>query len=305
MFRDSRSQEMMSDVTILGEQTEMLVDSALVETMRHLIIVKYACVASLVLLLHEYCMTLDDEISLVWPSPWTITKVFFLCNRYSPFLDVPMAVRIFLGITPGKACATEWQAFGYIYDFGIIVAEGIPTIRTYAIWNCNKWILCILVVVASGVYISSAVILHDIFQSYEYPVLSLPTKMYCLPFTSDQRVWKGYILNMAHEFVIISLTMVQRYTSSTRSHGLSPLVKVLYCDGILFYLAMLGMSVLNLCLIFGTPPALSPMMQIPLRVVHSVMSSRVLLNLRKAARVEEASSLHLSDIDFQIPDYLR
>ncbi|OJA17249.1 hypothetical protein AZE42_12567, partial [Rhizopogon vesiculosus] len=33
-------------------------------------------------LVYDYFLTLDDEISYIWNSPWTVVKVLFLVNRY-------------------------------------------------------------------------------------------------------------------------------------------------------------------------------------------------------------------------------
>jgi len=54
---------------------------------------------------------------------------------------------------------------------------------------------------------------------------------------------------MIHEFAIIILTLLQRYMSSTRTRGASPLVEVLYRDGrSTAFPAMRGTRLAELCL---------------------------------------------------------
>ncbi|EMD33696.1 hypothetical protein CERSUDRAFT_67843 [Gelatoporia subvermispora B] len=186
------------------------------------------------------------KITLVWPSRWNYTKVLYILNRYSPFVDTALALQ----------CLQE-----------AIPKRFILLVRTYALWNCNKYILVMLSAIFANAVDADAAIMR-----YEG----------CVPINA-QGLWFNFLLNMIIEFVVIALTLLRRFVSafSTRTH--SPMLKVLYRDGILFYLAMLAMSIMNICLILTAPPAISPMMQIPLRVVYSTLCSRALLNLRKAA----------------------
>jgi len=36
---------------------------------------------------YDYLLTFDDERTLMWPKPWSPTKVLFLMIRYLPFVD--------------------------------------------------------------------------------------------------------------------------------------------------------------------------------------------------------------------------
>jgi hypothetical protein len=36
---------------------------------------------------YDHLLTLDLEISQIWSSKWTITKVLFLITRYLPYVD--------------------------------------------------------------------------------------------------------------------------------------------------------------------------------------------------------------------------
>ncbi|KAI0701637.1 hypothetical protein C8Q76DRAFT_802604 [Earliella scabrosa] len=63
----------------------------------------------------------------------------------------------------------------------------------------------------------------------------------------------------------------------------SVLVQTLYRDGIHFYCIVLGFTIVNVLVMLFGPEGLTSVMQILLRVIHSALCTRVLLNLRKAA----------------------
>ncbi|TFK63335.1 hypothetical protein BDN72DRAFT_734017, partial [Pluteus cervinus] len=45
-------------------------------------------VASSTLYLYDLLLSLDLEVDLLWPSKWTLIKVFYLLQRYLPLIDM-------------------------------------------------------------------------------------------------------------------------------------------------------------------------------------------------------------------------
>lgn len=35
---------------------------------------------------YDYLLTFEQEVSLIWPSPWNVVKILFLTTRYTPFV---------------------------------------------------------------------------------------------------------------------------------------------------------------------------------------------------------------------------
>ncbi|KAJ7159780.1 hypothetical protein C8R46DRAFT_1287448 [Mycena filopes] len=54
--------------------------------------VKYSDVASIALLAFEYFLTFNLELTLIWPSKWTVSKSLFVLSRYLPFAEVPLTL---------------------------------------------------------------------------------------------------------------------------------------------------------------------------------------------------------------------
>ncbi|OCH85000.1 hypothetical protein OBBRIDRAFT_347288 [Obba rivulosa] len=284
--------------------SSLLYDPAFPDILHQLYFIKYANVAALTVAVYDYLVTLDDEISLVWPSRWSYTKALYLFNRYSPFVDAVLAVHSMSSLADPAACAIEYPALTYLYTLGMTVSQTILMVRTYAIWNCNKYILGFHVSLNTGLLIGAVYILNRVLQNVVYGDVNLMRYEACMPSTSTQAIWPMFVLNMTSEFVVVVLTLIQRYISAYHIRATSPMLRVLYRDGMLFYFAMLAMSILNLCLMIAGPPAVSPMMQTPLRVIYSTLCTRVLLNLRKAALKMDAVTIPGGTVQFATHSYL-
>ncbi|KAJ7201662.1 hypothetical protein GGX14DRAFT_544678 [Mycena pura] len=80
--------------------------------------VKYMNVASMTILVFDYLLSFELEVSLVWGTKWSFSKVFFLCSRYPPFLDVPL--QLWYSLTPNMNINTGGTFLG------IAMAEVAP-----------------------------------------------------------------------------------------------------------------------------------------------------------------------------------
>jgi len=52
----------------------------------------YMTVASIMLLVYDYMLTLDSELLLIWSSRWNLVKALFLLVRYMPFIDMVLLI---------------------------------------------------------------------------------------------------------------------------------------------------------------------------------------------------------------------
>ncbi|KAI0701625.1 hypothetical protein C8Q76DRAFT_236275 [Earliella scabrosa] len=106
---------------------------------------------------------------------------------------------------------------------------------------------------------------------------------------ADRDTWPAYACLAFGETGIVAATLLKYLwdidvnRSSITPCGPLPLTRTMYRDGLLFYAVALVMSITNLLVMLLAPMELAPLMQMPLRLVHSTLCGRVLLNLRKAA----------------------
>ncbi|KAF9000227.1 hypothetical protein BDQ17DRAFT_683281 [Cyathus striatus] len=122
----------------------------LVEFMHDLAVTRYVAVAGCVLLFYDWLITLDDEITYIWPSRWSSTKAIFLLNRYVN-LGLQLAVEVHLiGLTPVKSHST---CVSYIVGYGITVFISLASIhvlvllRTWIVWQRRRAVTVLLGVI--------------------------------------------------------------------------------------------------------------------------------------------------------------
>ncbi|KAI0083626.1 hypothetical protein BDY19DRAFT_620149 [Irpex rosettiformis] len=113
------------------------------------------------LTLYEYCLTFSQERELIWRRKISVVSILFLINRYALILQgifntIKLSIWIEYytdseGWVDGlpQACAVvSW--FGVACEYLISLAFSVfSAVRTYAIWEHDKRILAILLVLGS------------------------------------------------------------------------------------------------------------------------------------------------------------
>ncbi|KAJ8468234.1 hypothetical protein ONZ51_g9768 [Trametes cubensis] len=245
--------------------------------------VKYAGLFSSTYLLLEIISTLEDEVRLIWPSRWSIMKIIFLLNRYSPLIDSTLGLTMMLGTTDPHSCDVQFHFLIYTYTIGSFLSESILIARTLALYEFNPWIMCIMATIALGVIVPGLYMSHYVLSRIQYPSRAVLEISGCVPSIDDGLSWVLYMCVLISETVVIALTVYKMWQTSVDLKQRSLLVWTMYRDGSLYYVVLLVLSIVNLCFMLLAPKAATSIIQMPLRVVHSTLCTRVLLNLRKVA----------------------
>jgi len=186
---------------------------------------------------------------------------------------------------------------GWSWCIGSFVAQNILILRTYALCNRNKYLISILILIHAGCNVGVWVIDSQFLVG---PVLNIENN--ALPNTSlaafaeiilsviDQirNLWRVYLIIFLDETVIVVITIV--YIFRAGGYKYTTLIWTIWRDGIAFYVCLQGLSMFNIFFIrFGsTNLYYLPMSAASLhRVMHSILTARMLLNLRRAALPEQ------------------
>ncbi|KAK7040586.1 hypothetical protein R3P38DRAFT_428577 [Favolaschia claudopus] len=269
-------------------------------------------VSSAMLWVYDYILTFDREVSLIWASQWSLTKILFLVSRYSAVVDLPMA--LYYSMAPHiavKHCSRLHEAISWSIFVGISVAEVILVVRTYALSGCNRYVLLIFLSLwASGTCVCIVLVVL-FFRSavYEPPPFAGIPGCYL---ASGNKV----ILTMPFILVLSYDTNIMAYTLwlgiNKHRHLKSPLKNILYRDGITYYIVLSAISLLNV-LILESPIIPQTALQglgthvfffllVFLSVMHSILSTRIILHIRAVdrwTRMESTAVLSETDIVFR------
>ncbi|KAJ7133777.1 hypothetical protein C8R46DRAFT_650889 [Mycena filopes] len=265
--------------------------------------VKYMDVASMTILLYDYLLSLELEISLVWGTRWSLSKIFYLCARYPPFIDVPIV--LWYELQPNidiKNCfplyaSSSWGAF-----FGIATAEAILVLRTYALLGCNNRFLTWFVIQYVAIACATVVILSLFLKSLKFGAPPLPTVVGCQLVDGSLILVVAFILVLLNETILMICTLwvgVKRFR-----HSNNRLITTLYRDGISYFVLLFLISAANLAVLIWGPLELVDLFNTFLRVMHSVLSTRIVLHVRAVHGDEQRSgrtSQNLGDPRYRVP----
>ncbi|KAH8102028.1 hypothetical protein BXZ70DRAFT_47824 [Cristinia sonorae] len=262
----------------------------------------YLDVVSAALLVYDFLLTFHAEVRLIWPSRWNLIKVLFFLTRYLPFIDISLVLfyQTKTNITV-ETCKKAYYPAGWLIVIGITLAEIILMIRTWAIWGRSRRIAICLGVACVSLLVPVLVIEHLWLKTLVFSPYPSPATPGCLLTGGSSIIAVSFIIVIIFETFVLVLTLikgVQHY----RLAGNRDLVAVLYRDGVLFYIYLFIISIINFIVIVAAPRELADILAIFQRVMHSCLSARVLLNLREArereTRLTSLNSTPLQHISF-------
>ncbi|KAG1854102.1 hypothetical protein C8R48DRAFT_722250 [Suillus tomentosus] len=226
------------------------------------------------ILIFDYLITLETESQWVWHRRWTFVRCVFTVSRYLPFFAVGMTFTGALRTQyyPGESCVRFGQASTVLHIICILAAEGLLITRIYASWN-SKRLLAFLIV---------------------FPVVCFSWTANpgdCLFVGGRNNVYEYSVL-LLYELVLFCLMMYIRFSKYGNVVGL--LQRTFFNDQARYMICLMIVSSFNIILTMAPPVTWVSITDSPQIVIHSVLASRILFNLRAS---EGQSHIHtLTDI---------
>jgi len=177
---------------------------------------------------------------------------------------------------------------------GIIIAEVILAIRTWALWRRSKRVGIVLVVLAVSAIVPAYVICWE-WMRRGHLVYAINPAVGCTQTDGSPIIAVDFILIVLWESAVLGLTLFSGLPSFRVNRGRS-LLSVLYRDGVLFYIYLLAFSIVNITVVITAPRLLAGILTSMQRAVHSSLSARVILNLREVERRELDYSLAINSM---------
>ncbi|GJF00614.1 hypothetical protein PsYK624_169080 [Phanerochaete sordida] len=240
---------------------------------------------------YDYVLTIESEVKLVWYTKWNLTKLLFLVSRYSAFVDAILTTYDHFSPTISEeTCHGISNAIPWVILGGVGVAEIILIIRTWAIWDRDRRIGSALFLSFIGIWATNAYCLAKFMSGSRVQMINTvaPSLDGCFLETTQDLLVVDWVLVVVFETAILGLTLVKfvhaRVGLGPIARGTTPpLMQSLYRDGILFYVYLFGMSLINVVVLVTTSHDLSTLLACLQRAMHSILSVRLLLNLREAS----------------------
>ncbi|TFK70884.1 hypothetical protein BDN72DRAFT_838415 [Pluteus cervinus] len=254
----------------------ILPSEALVSLVFQVQVTRLATVASIAAFVYDYLLTLPQEVSLVWPTPWSFMKIAFLLQRYLPFFD---SILFFIlqnmsGVSEA-ACGHHLQAAGIMFTIGTFISETILALRVWSVWGNTRKMAIFLILFYIFIILFALVPMAYVFHTVTIQTLPYP-RLSCIV-TGDKYVyslcWFAFALCNSVMLILMIIPAMQCRQSC--------LLKVVYRDGITYYIYMTALSIVNIVIVLAAPEVIGFGLLIALeRFLHSLLTSRVVLNIR-------------------------
>lgn len=234
---------------------------------------------------HEYICTIIPEIKFIWFSPLSCTKVLFFLTRYMQAVLVGALLHQGYSSYPlnKNDCLSAEKFAIVVYNIVMFLTELLFTLRTWAVWRRS---------------LKSGILLATFFLTFVIACFFLTRIWYPTITPSPIRVPKQvipnecaniilsssrlgeYVLVSLFHIINLSLVAIQAYQSFKERKSLDSFARLVYFDGILYYIYLIPFSVLNILIIFSLPPQYAELFTVLQGFLGSILACRMLLNLR-------------------------
>ncbi|KAF8997169.1 hypothetical protein BDQ17DRAFT_1429196 [Cyathus striatus] len=269
------------------------VGSTVAVQLEHLLVLKkYTDVASISMLVFEYSLMLDLEIKHIWRAKWTITTLVFLFIRYLPFVESAILLyRTFSFNLTVDACNTTYRTSTVSILIGVISAEIVLSIRTWAVWKQSRRIGIGLIVFSIVIAVSGISVMTIFSRTVKF--IEPPYQPYrgCFLYSGSRILSVVWIDLMIYDGCLLALMVlsVRIWTEP----NLKSLFMISDCDnelfgsvlreGVMYYLYLFVLSAINVALIFIMPPDFVNLLTMTERVIHSLLTCRIILHIKQSA----------------------
>jgi len=243
----------------------------------------YFRVAAIALLVFDYLLTFPQEVSLIWPSRWTLIKVLFLLTRYMPFVEAGMgAYEHFLRHPTAEICYLFFKTTSWLLLVGMILTEIMLTLRTWAVWNRDQRLSIGLPIFFLLCFVPAVKVIDISIKSLSFMPLQSPVLLGCLMIKGSSLVGVPWFLLLVYEagiFLLMLLKAMQFY----KIGGRSQMFNIVFGNGLLFYMYLFIITLINLIFSQTLPPLLKLTLVTITRMFHAILGCRVVLDIKAEA----------------------
>ncbi|KAM6489337.1 hypothetical protein JOM56_015238 [Amanita muscaria] len=216
---------------------------ALITGLRHGQFYMYVNVATLTVWAVDYIATLDYEIEYMWPPKFNLVSLLFLLTRYMPIAD--MIVTLYTEHAAHMTvplCTLLAKLYVWLIYAGMAVAEALLTLRVWALYGKSKGLTAFLLTIYGGSFAASGTKIYLSLSSLEVTIVPIPGRPdVCFPKSYDQQLYLYWVFMIVVDAVSCVMLLMQ-LARAYKTGGLTNLMRVVYQDGVIFYLVLLCAS---------------------------------------------------------------
>lgn len=227
---------------------------------------------------YDYACSLHQELTFLIQSRWTKVKGLYILTRYMPFLL--FVGHLYLNFIPDDnpdKCQMINNICSCFSLISVICSECFFIIRTYALWNNNKFVLAAMLTAFLAVVAASVGVLFTATANAPFETSTISGITGCYQSAGSDELFVPFILLFALELGLISLTLVRAIQSWRTARY--PLYDVLLKHNIFYYACGLFFSMANVLTSLLLQYAYNGMLQDFQLIILAILATRMHLHL--------------------------
>jgi len=245
--------------------------------------------ASFVLFVFDYFLTLDGEVQHFWSGPWSISRILFLCNRYftKGLLTYRLLVDFAPGLFPSEFCDIALRVNFPLNLTALAIIQAILILRLWYLFQSSKVARYSLLVAFLWCTAGSVATLMIQFPQLHSSLVNMPKRG--LSFCADpppSQFWLVFVPSFVlHGF--LSVFMIIRVSQNVRSSKTTPLLQRCMRDGGFLYMVIFFSVAFSIsAAIVGVSPSVGVVAMFSnfMLALLSICVSRVILHLSSLAQ---------------------
>lgn len=250
--------------------------------------------AILALLVYDWLICFEQERRHFWTAKWTFGTILYFLNRFIPtasnFIHITTTVVSWSPEVQGRMCAPTLRTLGVFSAISFTIVQVIMSLRTYALYDCNKMLLSGLLFLSLASFINQ---MYWLLLPHATDLVNTLPAPYngCLLISSSsvpQPTWAKFIPLLVFEGVLLALTFY-KFLYYLRSGTTALVPKVLFRDGFVGFFAVIAATVFGCIILIERPHALLTLGQIVAPIIPVLVASHMLLNLRDVMKISGSS----------------
>ncbi|THU90878.1 hypothetical protein K435DRAFT_781003 [Dendrothele bispora CBS 962.96] len=256
------------------------------------------CLVGLTWGLHDYFITLEDEIRYIWPQRLNLAKFFFLWIRYYTItlllFDV-IQIHVFSipGVTSDNVCVAMDSIIRVVSAISLWSVEIVMQLRVYALFKCSK-----RVAVLNGVLFLGSIagflwiLIHNAQRRRAVIADAIHLPLPGCPSIHSGIEWAQWVPATGYEGVLFGFALYKTLRSTTariRNGVRVSLYSLLLRDNLFYFFGIACLLVFNNLMVVGITriPWFS---YAPFHAAVGILTTRMMLNIRKATAKKEILS---------------
>ncbi|CAE6426000.1 hypothetical protein RSOLAG1IB_05872 [Rhizoctonia solani AG-1 IB] len=253
--------------------------------LHHILASRCLAIAGFCILIYDHILTFPQEVELIWKQQRSWVSVFFVLNRYITPLVLIVDVYDKGGLADflSQSFCVKWyfaESAWNLIAFSLIHA--LVALRVHAIWGRPRWLSIALSLLFVTYFLVTAVIAFKFEIDYAHTVAYNPLFRLCFADVSPH-LWTCWLPALIFESFVFIMTVIKAIEHSKNKVN-TPVVHVLYRDGIIYFIVISLCSMFNMMVWLLAPPTLVALSKYFVLCVVPTMGARLVLNLRGSRR---------------------